>query len=68
MKRFHRPKQNVSGINWESITRRNTAVGSTEVNMFCSMTNRTVNKRNKVEVLTANYPVKAPDKASKKAD
>jgi DNA adenine methylase len=33
-----------------------------EVKMRCSMTNRYESKRGKVEVLTANYPIKAPEK------
>jgi len=33
-----------------------------EVNMVCSMTNKTGKTRNKVEVFTANYPIKAPEK------
>ena len=35
---------------------------SFEVKMRCSMTNRYESRRSKVEVLTANYPIKAPDK------
>jgi DNA adenine methylase len=33
-----------------------------EVSMVCSMTNKTGKTRKKVEVFTANYPIKAPDK------
>jgi DNA adenine methylase len=40
---------------------------SFEIKMFCAMTNRYESKRSKVEVLTANYPIKAPDKPSRKA-
>jgi DNA adenine methylase len=32
-----------------------------EVSMLCSMTNRNGKARKKVEVFTANYPIKAPD-------
>ena len=35
---------------------------SFEIRMQCSMTNRFESKRSKVEVLTANYPIKAPAK------
>jgi DNA adenine methylase len=42
-------------------TRRN-GWHSFEVKMYCSMTNRSAGKRDKVEVFTANYPIKAPDK------
>jgi DNA adenine methylase len=35
---------------------------SFELKMACSMTNRYESKRGKVEVLTANYPIEAPDK------
>jgi DNA adenine methylase len=35
---------------------------SFEIKMYCSMTNRSESPRSKVEVLTANYPIKAPDK------
>ena len=34
---------------------------SFEVRMPCSMANRYDNRRDKVEVFTANYPIKAPD-------
>jgi len=33
-----------------------------EVLMACSMTNKTGKSRKKIEVFTANYPIKAPDK------
>jgi DNA adenine methylase len=45
-------------------TRRN-SWHTVELKMACSMTNSYESKREKVEVLTANYPIKAPDKASK---
>jgi DNA adenine methylase len=35
---------------------------SFEVSMVCSMTNKTGKTRKKVEVFTANYPIKAPNK------
>jgi DNA adenine methylase len=35
---------------------------SFEKKMYSSMTNRTGNSRKKVEVFTANYPIKAPEK------
>jgi hypothetical protein len=35
--------------------------------MYCAMTNRYESRRGKVEVLTANYPIKAADKPSRKA-
>jgi DNA adenine methylase len=38
-----------------------------ELNLFCAMTNRYESKRRKVEVLTANYPIRAPDKPSREA-
>jgi DNA adenine methylase len=37
---------------------------SFEVKMQCSMTNRYESKRGKVEVLTANYPIEAPEKTA----
>jgi len=38
-----------------------------EFKMANSMTNNYGTKREKIEVLTANYPIKAPDKTLKKA-
>jgi DNA adenine methylase len=40
---------------------------SLELKMACSMTHGYKTQRGKVEVLTANYPIKAPDKPSRKA-
>ena len=33
-----------------------------EIKMMCSMTNRYTSKRDKIEVLTANYPITAVEK------
>jgi hypothetical protein len=40
---------------------------SIEIGMYCAMTNRYESRRGKVEVLTANYPIKAADKPSRTA-
>jgi DNA adenine methylase len=40
---------------------------SFEIGMYSAMTSRYESKRGKVEVLTANYPIEAADKPSRKA-
>jgi DNA adenine methylase len=50
----------------DAFTKRN-GWSKIEIKRECSMTNRFDNPKIKTEILTANYPIKAPDKPSRKA-
>jgi DNA adenine methylase len=50
----------------DDFTRRN-GWSKMEIKRECSMTNRFDNPKIKTEILTANYPIKAPDDHAKKA-